>query len=353
METFVTSDLDQVRLAIAGPFYDTFIDPLGRPRAFEARIDSAQLGDLTVGDLSIGTDVRMRVGELGSYHVNVPLSGRFVWHQRGRAEAVATARHAAVFAPAGDTGVDRWTGDCRLLAVKIEQAALHAQLERLLGRELPGRVDFAPQLDISRGTGLGWARLLRWAVGEAREAGGMVTQPLLAAPLQETLLGGLLLAADHPYREELAAPAEALRPAPVKRVLDAVHAHPEQPHTASSLAAVAGVGVRRLQEGFREHVGMSPTVYLRGVRLDRVNEELKRGAEERRGEGAPTVGEVAYRWGFAHLGRFAAVYRARFGETPSQTLRGSERLRPGGQFTARSGQRARDADRRAERTVLG
>ena len=34
-----------------------------------------------------------------------------------------------------------------------------------------------------------------------------------------------------------------------------------------------------------------------------------------------TVSEVAYRWGFTHLGRFAGAYRERFGETPSQTLR--------------------------------
>jgi AraC-like DNA-binding protein len=33
------------------------------------------------------------------------------------------------------------------------------------------------------------------------------------------------------------------------------------------------------------------------------------------------VSEVAYRWGFTHLGRFAGAYRARFGESPSQTLR--------------------------------
>ncbi len=32
-----------------------------------------------------------------------------------------------------------------------------------------------------------------------------------------------------------------------------------------------------------------------------------------------TVTEVALRWGFYHLGRFAQEYRALFGQSPSQT----------------------------------
>ena len=37
---------------------------------------------------------------------------------------------------------------------------------------------------------------------------------------------------------------------------------------------------------------------------------------------APTVAELAARWGFAHPGRFAVAYRAKFGHSPSETLRG-------------------------------
>ncbi|MEU6280948.1 helix-turn-helix domain-containing protein [Streptomyces sp. NPDC047028] len=33
------------------------------------------------------------------------------------------------------------------------------------------------------------------------------------------------------------------------------------------------------------------------------------------------MADVARRWGFAHQGRFAERYRARFGEPPSRTLR--------------------------------
>lgn len=48
-----------------------------------------------------------------------------------------------------------------------------------------------------------------------------------------------------------------------------------------------------------------------------MHEDLTGGDPARR----HTVAEVAYRWGFAHLGRFAHDYRARYGESPSTTSR--------------------------------
>ena len=56
--------------------------------------------------------------------------------------------------------------------------------------------------------------------------------------------------------------------------------------------------------------------YLRRQRLERVREELLVAAP-----GAVNVTEVATRWGFTHLSRFAASYRAAFSENPSDTLR--------------------------------
>jgi transcriptional regulator GlxA family with amidase domain len=59
---------------------------------------------------------------------------------------------------------------------------------------------------------------------------------------------------------------------------------------------------------------------LREMRLDRVRAELQASA----GVSGSGVREVAQRYGFLHLGHFAAQYRARFGERPSETrgLRG-------------------------------
>jgi len=55
--------------------------------------------------------------------------------------------------------------------------------------------------------------------------------------------------------------------------------------------------------------------YLREVRLRRAHDELLASPPS-----STTVSAVASRWGIVHLGRFAAAYRAAFGESPSQTL---------------------------------
>jgi transcriptional regulator GlxA family with amidase domain len=94
-------------------------------------------------------------------------------------------------------------------------------------------------------------------------------------------------------------------------VVDLVQGEPQEPYTVGDLARVAGVSARRLQEAFREHLGTTPMEYLRSVRLDRVHAELR--------SGAGGVTETAHRWGFTHLGRFAAAYRERFGVLPSET----------------------------------
>jgi len=83
------------------------------------------------------------------------------------------------------------------------------------------------------------------------------------------------------------------------------------------LAGLAGVSVRGLQQGFRDYLGITPLEYLREVRLARARDDLLAADPE----ADVSVTEVAYRWGFGHLARFAGYYRHRYGELPSETLR--------------------------------
>ena len=72
---------------------------------------------------------------------------------------------------------------------------------------------------------------------------------------------------------------------------------------------------RSLQAGFQRVLDTSPLAYLRDLRLRAVHVELTRP------ENFLPVREVALKWGFTHMGRFAAQYREAFGVTPSETSR--------------------------------
>jgi AraC-like DNA-binding protein len=311
-----TSDLDLARLAINTYFYGHRLDLLNPSAQLASSFELLRFGPVALGDMAYGADVRLDFGELGAYHVDLPRSGHLAVRQGGR-QFVGTAGKAAVFQPVGDTVIDQCSGDCRLLALKIERVALESHLEALLDAPTSSPLRLAPNLDVTREPGRSWARLVELLGEEITNRSGLIYQPLVAEWLCESLMTGLLLATDHPYRDALARPSRSPAPGAVKRVVDAIQAHPEAAFTTRKFAEIAGVSVRSMQEGFRRYVDVSPMAYLRSVRLARVHEELRR-ADPR----TVTVAEVAHRWGFLHLGRFAAAYRARFGTSPSQVLRG-------------------------------
>lgn len=101
----------------------------------------------------------------------------------------------------------------------------------------------------------------------------------------------------------------------VRRAVAFVDANAHRHVSADDIADAAGLSVRAVQEGFQRTIGETPMTYLRNVRLDRVRADLV-GADPDRA----SVTGIAERWGFGHLGRFAAAYRQRFGERPRDTL---------------------------------
>jgi AraC-like DNA-binding protein len=92
-----------------------------------------------------------------------------------------------------------------------------------------------------------------------------------------------------------------------------VHAHASTDISLADIAAAADVNVRTLQLNFMRYRNMTPMEYLRNLRLDRARDLLTSGSVQ--------VADAASDCGFAHQGRFASRYRARFGETPSLTLK--------------------------------
>ncbi|MEM8686059.1 MAG: helix-turn-helix transcriptional regulator [Pseudomonadota bacterium] len=98
----------------------------------------------------------------------------------------------------------------------------------------------------------------------------------------------------------------------VKRAEEYMMAHADQPITLEVLAQQVGCSGRALQNAFRTFRNKTPISVLREIRLDKARIDLIGKCD--------TITGVAYRWGFSNIGRFAQLYKDRFGELPSDTL---------------------------------
>jgi AraC-like DNA-binding protein len=311
-----TADVEEARAFCRELFYAPLrMTMVGDAASFAFSGDVVRLGPVTVGEISYGTEMHLSTGDLeSSYHVLAPLAGSLESRHRGTV-VLADPTRAAVYRPIGDIDVF-WGRDCRLLSIKVERGALERQLDAALDRQVVTPLPLGASFDLVDGPGRTWAALVRLLHTELRGPDGLAGQPRMAARWRDLVLSGLALTVEHPYGGEPAGLQGPRRPRPVKRTLDAMHADPGRQFSTRDLAEIAGVGVRVLQESFRQHVGMPPLVYLRRLRLDGVHAELCRSDPWQ-----VSVSEVAYRWGFTHLGRFAGAYRARYGVPPSQTLK--------------------------------
>jgi AraC-like DNA-binding protein len=102
----------------------------------------------------------------------------------------------------------------------------------------------------------------------------------------------------------------------LRRAIAYIEAHAHTDLTLRDIADHTCVSPRAIQLMFRRHLDCTPTQYLRSVRLHLAHRDLLASDPA-----TVTVAYVAQRWGFAHMGRFAAHYRERYGRSPHTTLR--------------------------------
>ena len=311
-----TADVEQASSFCRRMFYGPLeIKPVGGSDEVAFCGEVAQIGPITIGEISYGVEMCLDTGDLETaYHVLAPLTGAVQVLHRGAA-TTADPSQAAVFRPLGDISL-RWSADCRLISVKVDRLALERELDATVDRRVGEPLPLGSTFGLAGGPGRSWLALIRLLLGETRQPDGLTLLPHLLRRWRELAVSGLAQAVEHPFSASPAGRPTARRPRTVKRTLDAMHAEPGRSFTAAELAGIAGVGIRVLQESFRQHVGVPPLTYLRRLRLEGVHAELARA-----GPGQVSVSEVATRWGFTHLGRFAGAYRERYGVSPSQTLR--------------------------------
>ena len=104
-------------------------------------------------------------------------------------------------------------------------------------------------------------------------------------------------------------------PHDVKKAIDLLRGDLARRWRIGDLARCCDVPRRTLEKHFQRFVGCAPLEFLRAERLDQARRKLLRARP------GTSVMEIAADCGLNHFGRFALLYRERYGESPSETLR--------------------------------
>jgi len=199
-----------------------------------------------------------------------------------------------------------------------------AQLERY-GRALSGTPFSLPAegrtLQPSRRLATGLRRLHARICRLAETKPKMLSHPEVARAIEQGLIQ-MLVACLTNVGARTAGYAKRHHARIMVRFEEVLAEHLSRPLHMPELCQLIVVSDRTLRSCCAEFLGMSPNQYVFLRRLEAVRRALRDADPD-----IVHVGEVAHRFGFTELGRFAGRYRATFGETPSTTLQRTPGMR--------------------------
>ena len=280
--------------------------------AVRARLIDHRFENLSISLLSYGTAVDFHTAPLeDSFVLLLPLTGTGRVGDRGAVSGISSST-GALFSP--DTALHaRFEATFDHRVVKIERRFLERHVAEYRCANAPS-LSYQPAIDL-------WSVLGRNLTGVVdlicnygerfeRDDGARRSVRELTAVFLDALVDSLQA------RQPVHSHAESVSLTCVERVAEFVNADPGAELTVSRLAAHAAVSPRTLFAAFKKHKNVTPMAFVRSVRLGHVRRELRSG-----GADGARIQMIAMRWGFSHMGEFAAAYRAAFGELPSATLR--------------------------------
>jgi AraC-like DNA-binding protein len=153
------------------------------------------------------------------------------------------------------------------------------------------------------------------AVQLAKHAPGAIEDPNRARGLEAALTGAMVGCLTNGHMRADTA-SQRRHAAIIKRLHALEEAARERPLYLAEVCSALGVSQRTLHQICHEMLGIGPKRYLCLRRLHLARRELRAASS-----GGTTVTDVATKFGFWELGRFAVAYRSLFGESPSATLR--------------------------------
>ncbi|MGB5633166.1 MAG: helix-turn-helix transcriptional regulator [Waterburya sp.] len=248
------------------------------------------------------------------YSVTVPLHNAFeIVHRNQTVDFHSTQAHIQNCDESFDLRVHK---PCSMLVVNIEQLYFNNHAQKFYAGESFQEIKFDSILSLTTQSGASFWRYLSFLWHEIEQDGFLLHSPLALQEFENALLGLLLSSRlENSHNHELLQVKDCSS-IYVRRVEEYLMEHLSSPVSAADMAEIAEVSARTLSRAFKKYCGKTPRQFLKERRLEACNRALLAADSQ-----TSSVIDIALKYGFSHLGRFAIEHRKRFQELPSETLR--------------------------------
>ncbi|OQP87652.1 AraC family transcriptional regulator [Rhizobium rhizosphaerae] len=312
----LSEDWDEIRAWSNEVYMPYHVAPTGKAAKPNSTMHSAQIGRIIVTRFGYGipVDIKDWSQDAGNAVVLTTIGGN--------------ARHRIDRAQAADTGIgESFVVDCSRTDYHVDFDPDHLQLNltiphRVLEEICRDWFGFVPDdalwqcKTLIGGKNSSWLALMDYMARCIAEAPDRLARDRTGRHLEQTICIHLLNEWAARAGFDLENPRNGLAPRHVRLAEEFMRDHAANTPSMVEVAQAAGTSLRSLTLAFKQFRGYPPSQFLREQRLQGVRKALTAT------EGAGTVSQIANDWGFIHLGEFARLYKDRFGELPSRTLRG-------------------------------
>lgn len=201
--------------------------------------------------------------------------------------------------------------------------ALDSRLQTLLGRYTSRHLTFDQSISMKSASGSHVKATMSYILSSLDANPALLNNEIVLKGFEALLLDSVILIPSN-YSEQLKDPGKVNAiPGIVKRAESFIEDNAHMPITMAEILHHCDCSRSALFKNFRRFRGYTPLEFLTTRRLDLVHRRLVKA------ESKDNVSPIAQGLGFTHMGRFSIIYRKRFGEKPSETLRRGSWIRGG------------------------
>ncbi|NIV13674.1 MAG: helix-turn-helix domain-containing protein [Aliifodinibius sp.] len=312
-----TSHVEKAEFCISQSIADAQIDRVGKRHNFRLELNAVNLHSVSLVYNFFGAHTKLSTcSELDSAIFVTALGIPIALNIDNETHLVS--RNKAVFiGPAKKVRIER-PARSEILYLRVPLSDLRNNFEKLTAKHNRGPLVFNRKVNVVRGSGAMLKGLMDYLVNLFAVNDSVLAIPAIRKSFDDLLMTALLTLphnkVDHLYEDRTGMVAPAI----VRRAEEYMRANLEKPLNIHDLVRICDCSRSVLFSAFRNARNYTPMEFLTEQRLHHAREQLLKSNYN------VSVLSIASNCGFVSHSWFSQVYKKRFGERPSDTLRKSK-----------------------------